>query len=150
MNVFFRSGHTASLLVSGFNHTRTARLSGSEGRAPAHRPPSFACIDGHALARQNTHLLLQSETQLWNRAYTKKSRLMWSFLFKLQGWNSVSTKVLDLSRGSALQRSGYFGLHTYTVYSCIRMSEPARECVCKPLRQTHFDTITAVTTNFLA
>jgi hypothetical protein len=55
VNVFFRSRHTASLLVSRFNHTRTARLSGSEGRMPAHRPPLFACIDGHALARQ-THI----------------------------------------------------------------------------------------------
>ena len=54
VNVFC-SRHTASLPVSRFNHTRTARLSGSEGRTPTHRPPLFACIDGHALTRR-THI----------------------------------------------------------------------------------------------
>ena len=138
----FSSRHTASLLVSRFNHTRTARLSGSEGRTPAHRPPLFACIDGHALARQKHNCRIAHTQRNLDRCGLSCSSFKVGTQFPPRFW--------PLSRGSALQRSGYFGLHTYAVYSCIRMSEPARECVCKPLRQTHFDTITAVTTNFLA
>jgi hypothetical protein len=120
----FRNRHTASLLVSRFNHTRTARLSGSEGRTPAHRPPLFACIDGHALARQK-HIYSSDRKHNCRIAHTQRN-------LDRCGLSCSSFKVgtqfpprfWPLSRGSALQRSGYFGLHTYAVYSRIQTSEP--------------------------
>ena len=72
MNIFFRSRHTASLLVSRSNHTRTARLSGSEGRTPAHRPPLFACIDGHILAH-HTHICSSDREHNFRIAYTQRN-----------------------------------------------------------------------------
>lgn len=141
--------HTASLLVSRFNHTRTARLSGSEGRTPAHRPPLFACIDGHALARQ-THICSSDRRHNCRIAHTQRDLdgcgLSCS-IFKVG--TQFPPRFWTLSRGSALATVWLLWsshLHSSQPHSDERACERMRE----PLRQTHLDTITAVTTNFLA
>lgn len=107
-------------------------MSGSEGRTPAHPPLLFACIDGHALVRQTKHTLTYSSDRRHNCRIAHTQRNLddvvlpvWIFkVWELQ--NSVSTKVLALSRGSALQRSGYFQpSHACNVQP--HSDEPARE-----------------------
>jgi hypothetical protein len=141
--------HTASLLVSRFNHTRTARLSGSEGRTPAHRPPLFACIDGHALARQ-THIC--SSDRGYDRRIGHTQRDLDGYSLSCSSFKvgtQFPPRFWPLSRGSAL--STVWLLWSSLLHSAQpHLDERACERMREPLRQTHLDTITAVTTNFLA